>query len=291
MIPNTPSSVASAPMPGAGGLDKLVLVAADGARAELYLHGAQVTSWIPAGESADRLFLSSRSQHKIGVAIRGGVPVSFPQFAAEGPLPNHGFARVSTWNLVHAGQDASGTARAVVRLDDSRATRALWPHPFLAEIAVSLSGRALEISLDVTNTGATSFAYTAALHTYLQVPDVRQTVVRGLRNARYRDKVLGVDDVIETAPELRIVGQIDRVYYSAPDDLEVRESTRAMSVRATGFPDTVVWNPGEHAGAALKDLDPGGYARMLCVEAAAVRAPVTLGPGERWRGTQTLTAG
>jgi glucose-6-phosphate 1-epimerase len=278
-------------MPGAGGLNKLVLTAADGARAELYLHGAQVTSWIPAGDIVDRLFLSSRSQYMSGVAIRGGVPVSFPQFAAEGPLPNHGFARVSTWGLVRAGREPSGTARAVVRLEDSDATRTLWPYPFLAEITVSLSGRALEVSLRVTNTGSPGFAYTAALHTYLRVADVRQTVVRGLRNTRYRDKVLGADGVVESAPELRIVGQIDRVYYSAPDDLQVCEPLRTTSVRATGFPDTVVWNPGEQAGAALNDLEPGGYARMLCVEAAAVRAPVKLEPGERWHGSQTLTAG
>jgi glucose-6-phosphate 1-epimerase len=248
-------------MPGAGGLDKLVLSAADGARAELYLHGAQVTSWIPAGDTVNRLFLSSRSQYKSGVAIRGGVPVSFPQFAAEGPLPNHGFARVSTWGLVRAGREPSGTARAVVRLEDSDATRTLGPYPFLAEITVSLSGRALEVSLRVTNTGSPGFAYTAALHTYLRVADVRQTVVRGLRNTRYRDKVLGADGVVESAPELRIVGQIDRVYYSAPDDLQVCEPLRTTSVRATGFPDTVVWNPGEQAGAALNDLEPGGYAR------------------------------
>jgi glucose-6-phosphate 1-epimerase len=294
MIPRTslPSLVRAdfTPIPGAGGLPKLVLVAADGARAELYLHGAQVTSWVPAGESQDRLFLSSQTQYKAGVAIRGGVPVSFPQFAAEGPLPNHGFARVSTWDLVHAGRAASGAARAVLRLEDSEATRTLWPHPFRAELTVCLVGSTLEMGLSVTNTGSTDLAYTAALHTYLQVADVQQTVVRGLRNACYKDKVLGAGRVIDTTPELRIVGQIDRVYCSAPD-LEVHESVRTMSVRATGFPDTVVWNPGEQAGAALNDLEPGGYARMLCVEAAVVRTPIKLGPGEQWLGRQTLTAG
>jgi hypothetical protein len=29
---------------------------------------------------------------------------------------------------------------------------------------------------------------------------------------------------------------------------------------------------------------------MLCVEAAVSAAPVTVAPGERWQGTQTLTA-
>ena len=274
-----------------GGELKIALAAADGAGAELYLHGAQVTSWVPAGETSDRLFLSSRSRFGPGAAIRGGVPVSFPQFAAQGPLPNHGFARGSAWALARAGREASGAARALLRLTDSEATRALWPHPFLAELTVTVAGRALEISLGVKNTGQMAFAFTGALHTYLRVADVRQTVVRGLRNACYKDKVLGTDGVIQTGPELQIDREIDRVYYAAPDDLEVREPARAMTLRAIGFPDTVVWNPGKHAGAALKDLEPGGFARMLCVEAAAARAPITLQPNERWSGTQTLTAG
>jgi hypothetical protein len=34
---------------GAGNLPKVLLVARDGARAEICLHGAHLTSWIPAG--------------------------------------------------------------------------------------------------------------------------------------------------------------------------------------------------------------------------------------------------
>ena len=54
-----------APRPGAGGLPRLLLTAVDGARAELYLHGAQVTSWIPAHEGSDRLFLSASAQFRV----------------------------------------------------------------------------------------------------------------------------------------------------------------------------------------------------------------------------------
>lgn len=292
MSPTTSSSSSAefVPVPGAGGLPRVALVAADGARAELYLHGAHVTSWTPAGDGEDRLFLSSRSQYGPGMAIRGGVPVSFPQFASEGPLPKHGFARITTWELIRAGREDTGAASALLRLTDSDATRALWPHPFLVELSVTVAGRTLEVGLAVNNTGRGSFTYTGALHTYLQLADVRAAAVRGLHNASYRDSVLGQDGFVEAASELRIVGEIDRVYHTAPDDLEVREPARTMAVRATGFPDTVVWNPGERGGAALKDLEPGGYARMLCVEAAVVRSPVTLNPGQSWSGTQTLTA-
>ena len=180
-------------------MPKLVLVAADGARSELYLHGAHVTSWIPAGESDERLFLSARSRFGPGEAIRGGVPVCFPQFADQGQLPNHGFARVSTWALVHALVADTGAAHAVLRLGDSAATRAQWPHPFAVELEVALSGRSLEIGLAVTNTGPATFEFTGALHTYLRVADVREATVRGLQGARYRDKALGTDGNVERA--------------------------------------------------------------------------------------------
>jgi glucose-6-phosphate 1-epimerase len=291
MPPPDPSPPAAdfTPSAGNGGLPKLVLVAAGGARAEIYLHGAHVTSWFPAGETADRLFVSATSNFTEKAAIRGGVPVCFPQFAAQGTLPMHGFARVSRWDLVHAHRTDAGAARAVLRLSDSEATRALWPHAFVAEMCVTVAGRSLDLLLSVENAGQDAFAFTGALHTYLRVADVRQAAVRGLCGVRYHDKLRKCDD-IETAAELRITTALDRVYHAAPDDLALWEPQRTMAIRASGFPDTVVWNPDAPGGAGIADLEPDGYARMVCVEAAASRAPVMLAPGGRWRGGQTLVA-
>ena len=47
------------------------------ASAEIYLHGAHITSWIPAG-AEEVLFLSSKAQFQEGKAIRGGVPDLLP---------------------------------------------------------------------------------------------------------------------------------------------------------------------------------------------------------------------
>ena len=66
---------------------------------------------------------------------------------------------------------------------------------------------------------------------------------------------------------------------------------RRLLIDAEGFPDAVVWNPGRERAAALADLDPGGERHFVCIEAAAVQEPVTIGPRRRWTGTQTLTAG
>src|SRR5690348_6654419 len=120
---------------------KIILESADGARAEVHRHGAHVTSWIPAGDT-DRLFLSERS------AIRGGIPVVFPQFATRAPLPKHGFARTMAWQVVEHRE-----SRARFRLASNAATTAIWPFAFAAELDVRIGGDTLEVELDVRNTG------------------------------------------------------------------------------------------------------------------------------------------
>ena len=276
-------------VPSAGDLPKVILVARDGARAEVHLHGAHVTSWTPARSVAERLFLSSRSGFGPGAAIRGGIPVCFPQFAAQGPLPNHGFARVSAWDLASADLADDGSARAVLRLRNSDATHRLWPHSFALELGVRLWDQSLQATLAVTNTGSANFSFTAALHTYVRVADIAATTVHGLEGALYYDKVLHKSDCREAAPSLRIDGAVDRIYHAAPANLMVRERDRSLSIQAIGFPETVVWNPGGGAG-SLADLEPGGERQMLCVEAAAAASPIVLAPSTTWRGAQELTA-
>ena len=268
---------------GQGGLPKLVLAGPGGGRAEVYLHGAHVTSWLPAAGAEERLYLSPRARFEAGAPIRGGIPVCFPQFADQGPLPQHGFARTMEWEPA-----VVEVASAVLRLTDTAATRAVWPHPFCAEVAVSVSDGALEVSLGVTNRGDMPVEFTCALHTYLRVDDVSQATLAGLGGSRYRDKVTGRDGIVDAEAELRFRGETDRVYYAVPSGLELREPGRATGIGSASFSDTVLWNPGASRSAALEDLGPDGYRHMVCVEAAMARAPVVLYPGGCWRGTQRL---
>ena len=284
----TPSAATT--IAGIGGMPKLVLTAADGAHADVYLHGAHVTSWTPAGAHDDRLFLSATSRSGEGAAIRGGVPVCFPQFADQGALPLHGFVRTTAWSLVRAERQSAGAARATLQICATPAMRALWPHAFTLALTVTVGGNALALELAATNDDTAPFEFTGALHTYLRVADVRRTFVSGLEGAHYRDKVLRHDDDVEAPPRLAVDRHLDRVYRAAPAVVAVEEPERITEVHATGFRDTVVWNPGPERGATMDDLEPGGYARMLCVEAAAASAPVLVAPGATWRGTQTLVA-
>jgi glucose-6-phosphate 1-epimerase len=265
----------------------LTLRAEDGATATIHRHGAHVTSWCPTSGD-ERLYLSARSGFEGGAAIRGGVPIIFPQFATEGPLPRHGFARTSTWSLGSVCRGADGEAEMELVLRDSPATRAIWDAAFRAVVTVAVFAQKMAITLAVENVGDAPFSFTAALHSYFRVRDVAGAEIVGLRGARYRgdDRSLVEDD----AERLRVDGFLDRVYVGAPSHLELHEPGRRMLIDAEGFPDAVVWNPGRERAAALADLDPGGERHFVCIEAAVVQEPVTLGSRRRWTGTQTLTA-
>src|SRR6266576_2368940 len=85
---------------GNSGLPRVQIRCAFGS-GEVYLHGAQVTSWKPAGH-AEMLFMSTKSRWQEGQAIRGGIPICFPWFRAkvnDPQAPAHGFVRTRTWQL------------------------------------------------------------------------------------------------------------------------------------------------------------------------------------------------
>lgn len=270
--------------------DILNLRSADGACAAIHLHGGHVLAWTPAGEHDSRLYLSAVSKAAPGVAIRGGVPVIFPQFAGEGPLPKHGFARTARWSLLQQHQDES-QASATLRLGSSAETLALWPYPFELHVRVALAGAQLAMTLTVENTGNAPMHFTAALHTYLRIGNLDAVSLGGLRGLRYRDSAAGGTLREEADERVQIAGEVDRIYFDAPASLMLRDGPRQSRLEQTGFTDTVVWNPGPAKAAALADLEqPDGYRRMLCIEAACIQKPVTLMAGGRWSGTQTLVA-
>ena len=275
---------------GTGGLPMVQLRAYDGASADVYLHGAHITSWKPARDHDERLFLSERSEFRVGAAIRGGIPVIFPQFAAEGPLPRHGFARTSEWALDDVTSDGDD-ALASFSLRDSADTRAIWNHAFVATLDVRVGGDRLAVTLTVENGGRAPLMFTAALHSYLRVYDVRDTTIVGLRGTKHRESGATGALVMETGDTLRLDGEVDRVYVDVPRTLTLWEPERSLEIGFDTFPDAVIWNPGSAKAAALADMEPGGERHMVCVEAAAVQRPVVVAPGARWSGTQRFLAG
>jgi glucose-6-phosphate 1-epimerase len=270
----------------------LDLRAPDGAFARVYVDGAQVAQWRPANEADDRLFVSAAAHYGPGVSIRGGIPVCFPQFGPFGALPQHGFARTTRWRVTDDLRLDEGLVMLSLTERDLAAPAAsAWPHAFAADLHVAVGGDTLAVTLVVTNTGDAPYSFTAALHPYFAVRDAFACAVTGLAGLTYRDALAGGAALPETAPALAITGPLDRIYYGAPDVLELREPHRSLRIEKSGFPDAVVWNPGPAGTASRSDFVPGDEQHMLCVEAAVVRTPITLEPGQQWVGTQRMTAG
>lgn len=146
--------------------------------------GAQVLSWRSRGH--ERMFCSERAVVDGSAAIRGGVPVCFPQFNARGPLPKHGLARRTTWQYQSAEvQGEAITARW--QWDAAAPLHTDFPHALRAELAVTLSADQLQITLSATNTGDTAFAFTGALHSYLAVQGADIAALHGLDGAAFWD--------------------------------------------------------------------------------------------------------
>jgi glucose-6-phosphate 1-epimerase len=267
-------------------LDALELQLPDGNRAVLTLAGAHLVSWTSAN-GAENLYMSPCSVLEEGQAIRGGVPVIFPQFTTRGQLVRHGFARISTWELLHTDGDAD-TARVCLRLRGNGAQAWGWPHEYACELTVALTSDSLTLQLAVRNEGTQTFTFTAALHTYLRVNSIEQVRLSGLQHCAYEDSNAGGTWQTDTEAFVAPNGPMDRIYRQTPATLQLATGNGMVALESEGFCDTVVWNPGQEGNSKIADLPPDAYMRFICVEAAAVYTPIALAGGQRWSGTQRL---
>lgn len=254
-------------------------IVADGASALVALHGAQLLSWSPV-DGRECLFLSEHAVFDGSTAIRGGVPVIFPQFGERGPLQKHGFARNRSWTLAGVDGDAAVLALAGDGSDTD------WPYSFIARLRIGLAGTRLHLALEIENVGDASFAFTAALHTYLRVDDIAHVAIEGLQGCDYEDGANGGTLHRQHDYEVAFAGETDRIYNDVVAPLALLEGAHRLDIEQDGFGDVVVWNPGQHLCARIADLAPDDWRHFACVEVGQVLQPVVLGPGEAWRGVQ-----
>jgi glucose-6-phosphate 1-epimerase len=270
-----------------GGL-RAVQIDAPAARGLVYLHGAHVASWIPAGADRDVLWLSEKSHWAAGKPIRGGVPICFPWFGPrkdDPAAPAHGFARLKDWTLESTQVMPEGAARVTLLLQSDDDTRRLWPHDFALRMRATF-GKELEMRLELTNTGDAPLTAEEALHTYFAVADARTLTIRGLTGARYIDKVDGMKEKTQEG-SIRIIGETDRVYANTTAEVIVEDSATARSpgrhihISKEGSADTVVWNPWIAKAKAMADFGDDEWPGMLCVETCNVMAnALRLTPGQ-----------
>ncbi len=275
---------------GRGEFAKLTLTNTSGASADIYRYGAHLTSWKTAS-GKEWMFLSEQAQFAAGKAIRGGVPVIFPQFSGFGAGQRHGFARNFEWQLESEPGEQNGESRCKFILDANDNTVAIWPHHFRAEFIPSLTAQQLTMTLVIHNLDLAPFTFTAALHTYFAVSNIHKVALQGLSGQSYWDNNgsdFTHDRFTQNDDQLTFPDAIDRVYFSCQKPLQLIDGNDRLMIQADGFTEVVVWNPGEEATKKLDDMADNEYQKMLCIEAALIDKPVTLSPGEVWQGSQIL---
>jgi glucose-6-phosphate 1-epimerase len=270
---------------GNGGLPKIQIEAA-ACSAEIYLQGAHVTSWHPAGQE-DVIFLSPKAVWQDGKAIRGGIPVCFPWFRskADNPkAPAHGFARTRPWQIdaitQETGTEEPGTVTATLSISEDEASLVWWPHRFRAVLSVS-AGKELRLALTVTNTDATPFRFEEALHTYHKVGDAASVSVHGLDGVGYLDNTDGNREKRQSG-DIHFSGAIDSAYLNTGHAIEIADSalSRRIHIEKERSQTTIVWNPWADGAEAMADLGDA-WRQMACVEASNILAnAITLNPGE-----------
>jgi galactose mutarotase-like enzyme len=140
--------------------------------------GGLVTGWRSGGQ--EWLYFDAERYADPTKSIRGGIPVLFPICGglAGSPLPQHGFARDLPWQLEELSE--SGVR---LRLVDTDATRALFPHAFTLELDYRLTPGCLAISARVSNTAPAAspvLPFSLGLHPYFAVQDLAAVRLEGL---------------------------------------------------------------------------------------------------------------
>lgn len=132
--------------------DDWIEIASGGLRATINPLGAELSSLRDADgrelmTNADPAFWSGRAPLLFPIVGR----LMGDKYRLDGeeyPLPQHGFARRQRFALTAQTAD-----RAVFRLSDNDATRAVYPFAFTLDAAFTLSGATLATDITVTNTG------------------------------------------------------------------------------------------------------------------------------------------
>jgi glucose-6-phosphate 1-epimerase len=243
-------------------------------------YGGQLLSWKSA-DGRERLYTPEALALNPGRALRGGVPVCFPQFSGRGRLPKHGLVRTKPWQV-----RAQTESALILAIADDSDTRELWPFAFELTQTLVLDAHGLSIALDFHNRSEQPLVFTAALHSYLRVHDVTTCELHGLNGQSYEDAADAGRYKTQHGP-LRVAGEVDRVFADAPSRLHLDyANAERLCIEQGGFADTVVWCPGPHIASCFDDMPAKDWQRMLCVEAAAAAAPVTVLADGHWQGWQ-----
>lgn len=293
---------------GKNGLQKYVLSSTNvttiesSSSVDIYLFGCTITSWIHGG--LEKLFLSPTTPFDGVKAIRGGIPIVFPQFGQPSGsiMPQHGFARTSLWRLI-VDKTIIGDSfiTATFELEPTESIFAVYPHKFSLRYEVTLSTESLTTRLIISNEDSVSFGMQALLHSYIAIPAIDKISLDGYCGCQYHDKLLPLTEGLqsEESAVVTIDREVDRIYlYSdTSSTIKVNQledsllpilqvSHAAHSSKQQQHPnnkiqnDCVLWNPWIDKCKSIADLEDEAYLQYVCIEPGIVSSVYEIEPSE-----------
>ncbi|KAG4142755.1 hypothetical protein ERO13_D06G147800v2 [Gossypium hirsutum] len=196
----------------------------------------------------------------------------FVELKSTGSLEQYGFARNRIWSIdldpPPSPSDISHKAFVDLILTHSEEDMKIWPHRYDCRLRVALGPTGdlmLTSRIRNTNTDGKSFTFRFAYQTYFFVTDISEVRVEGLETLDYLDNLKNGERFTEQEDAITFESEVDKVYLSTPTKIAIldHERKRTFELRKDGLPDA---------------------------EAACVEEPITLKPGEEWKGRQEISA-
>ncbi|KAI0560594.1 Aldose 1-/Glucose-6-phosphate 1-epimerase [Gracilaria domingensis] len=268
-------------------METKTITAAGESSVTAYHFGAHVTSWKNAA-GKEMIYTSPTAILDGTKAIRGGIPICFPQFGKKGTLRQHGFARNSLWTYDESFSSSDGSPALRFVLCDTEETRkSEWGHAFEAAVNISLSpdGNSLTVKMEVKNNNASEpFSFTTALHSYFCC-ESEDTVLTEYSGLTYEDNIESGKSKMQNG-DIHFGKEVDRIYIGTKDVLSI--PTANLSISKENMPDAVVWNPYIEKAAALSDMPDDGWKNFICIEPGRIAEPAIVLPTGIWTGSVTF---
>ena len=241
--------------------NKLLDLSNDFADCKISLWGGHIISYRPKNQEHDVFWMGDLNKFDNIAAIRGGLPICWPRFAAEelnNNLPRHGFARISDWNLQHFDINQDRSEAELSLIPDAK-----YNVNAIANLFIKVTDH-LECSLETTNIGTESFKFSEALHAYFNVGARDRTIIKGLAGHQYKSSLDG--KIYNLGRDLQITEEFDAAFLNHTGEITIEDNVfnRVITLKKSGSNTTIVWNPNKD----LAEMSSGQYQNFICVEPA-----------------------
>jgi glucose-6-phosphate 1-epimerase len=242
--------------------------------------GAQILHYQPTGQRSV-FWVNTPLAKSVNAAARGGAPLCWPWFGPHSNDPNqvnHGTARTAFWKLnnlrLEENNEGSNKVTSLEFIPASKISTA-----FEVVFEVVISARDLTMKIITSNITDQAQGLTQAIHSYFNVANSEEIIVKGLKGCDYLDKL--ADNKLNIQQEqLSDISAVDSIYKHQGEVVIVDKGlAREIVITKAGSGSTVVWNPG--ANAKHYSIEQGQKA-FICVEAAnTAHENLTVEPREK----------